>query len=76
MRRPHNHLLILLAIVLIFAVLYRCIEGWALTDCVFNSTMMSCLVGIPDAPRFDTTKYLMTAQALVSVVLLSNLVLV
>lgn len=75
MRLPHNHLLVLVALVLIFAALYRCIEGWSLTDCVFNSTMMSCLVGIPDAPRFSTTKYLMTAQAFASVVLLGNLAL-
>lgn len=69
-------LLLLAALILIFAVVYSVLEGWSVTDCLFHSTMISCLVGLTRVPKYYLSKYAMATQALLSVVLLSNFLIV
>lgn len=58
--------------ILVFALLYAWLEGWTYANALYASTMICTTVGAVNPPRRDSTKLLMSVQALITFGLLAQ----
>jgi len=66
MKIAWNLFLLTAAVLLVFTVLYRWLEKWNWLDSFYNSCMITTTVGSPVEPKLNSTKLLMSAQALLT----------
>jgi len=66
-------LILLLAIIVVFTVIYRYLELWTWVESLYSSVMITTLVGKAQ-PQQNATKLLMAFQALISFIIAGQLV--
>lgn len=69
-------LLIAIASIILFSLIYAEIEYHSFTESLYNSTMIQTLVGIQDTPQHTSTKMFMSIQAFISYCLTAGVILV
>lgn len=67
-------LIIFVVAVILFAFIYYFIESRDSLDAVYQSVMIQTLVGVPENPKRDSTKVMMSLQAIVSYVLTAGII--
>lgn len=67
-------LAILVGMIVLFGLIYCCMEGWDLVHSLYSATMIQTLVGLTNVPSKQATKLVMSLQALTSFLLVSGVV--